>query len=136
MDSIAVEEMIRENDSPVIVVSLEDKVVGGAQLVYVPYEDYPDRWYIDSFLVHPDHRKKGVGTAIADYGFNVFVEEGQQLVAIVAAYKGIQSKKFRGMGFSTLYKKEALAKSIPFKEDWYSQLPKNHCCSVMIRQKT
>ena len=131
MDMSAIDELHPESGENLLVLAVAgDGVIGGAGLV-----DEGERLYLDSFIVAEEWRNRGVGTAMVDEIFEHCVFPGQTLTAIVAAYVGVNKKKFIGMGFDLLYKKDALEQCLEYKDDEYARRPKNRGCSVFLKPK-
>lgn len=114
----------------VIAKNAQGEVIAGTGLVR-----QGARVYMDSFIVDEAWRNRGIGSAMAEFAAEECVSPEETLVAIVAAYVGIQKKKFEGMGFKILPKGEAERLSIPYKEDEYAQQRKNRGCSVFLYEK-
>lgn len=130
MDLSSLHDLDPETGTYPLLVALHDgAVVGGAGLVR-----RDDRVYLDSFIVAPEWRHQGVGTAIVEASLAHLGEE-DTLVALVAAYVGIQKRKFAGMGFSVLYRSDAEARGVPYKDDDYAMKEKNRGCSVFVIEK-
>ena len=130
MDCSAIADLDPESGQyPLMIAEAGGTVVGGAGLVR-----REGRVYLDSFIVAPAWRHRGVGTAIVEASLGL-LEEGEALVALVAAYVGIQKRKFAGMGFSVLYKSEAEERGVPYKDGDYAMREKNRGCSVFVIEK-
>jgi len=131
MDMSALDELHPESGEHLLVLAVAgDGVIGGAGLV-----DEGERLYLDSFIVAEEWRNHGVGSAMVDEIFEHCVFPGHTLAAIVASYVGVNKKKFIGMGFDLLYKKDALEQCLEYKDDDYARRPKNNGCALFLRPK-
>lgn len=131
MDMSSLDELHPDDGEHLLVLAKAgDEVIGGAGLV-----EQWDRLYLDSFIVAEEWRNRGVGTAMVDEIHEHCLPQGHTLAAIVATYVGVNKKKFIGMGFNLLLKKDALEQGLLYKDDEYAMRPKNKGCSLFLRPK-
>ncbi len=106
---------------PAYVAVLNDEVIGYMTLTSYRPRREALRYAIEiSYFVEENHRGKGIGTKLLDYGLTVALELGYKfVVAILMGHNDVSIKILKNFGFSEWGRLPGIAE---YDENWYDHL--------------
>lgn len=77
----------------------EDRLVGTVQVITGMPPNQPHRAEIAKMVVHPDHRRLGLGKALMDAALDTARRSGKTLVTLDTRTGDVSEQLYRGVGF-------------------------------------